>query len=223
MNNESCYNISDLLTTLDRYYNLAPQQISNAPLFELVLTLLSQHTSDHNSGRAMNQLINRFNSWEEIINAPLQNIENAIRPGGLAPTKSKRLQKLLIEVKKRQPNLNLDFLKDMPLTEAKEWLTSLPGVGPKTAACVLLFALNRPALPVDTHVGRVSKRLGLASNKLSNDDLHDVIEKKVKPEQIYLFHMSLIQHGRRVCHSRKPECPRCPLLKNCPQIDVSID
>ncbi|MCH2658546.1 MAG: endonuclease III [Dehalococcoidia bacterium] len=223
MNNESCYNISDLLTTLDRYYNLAPQQISNAPLFELVLTLLSQHTSDHNSGRAMNQLINRFNSWEEIINAPLQNIENAIRPGGLAPTKSKRLQKLLIEVKKRQPNLNLDFLKDMPLTEAKEWLTSLPGVGPKTAACVLLFALNRPALPVDTHVGRVSKRLGLASNKLSNDDLHDVLEKKVKPEQIYLFHMSLIQHGRRVCHSRKPECPRCPLLKNCPQIDVSID
>ena len=223
MNNESCYNISDLLTTLDRYYNLAPQQISNAPLFELVLTLLSQHTSAHNSGRAMNQLINRFNSWEEIINAPLQNIENAIRPGGLAPTKSKRLQKLLIEVKKRQPNLNLDFLKDMPLTEAKEWLTSLPGVGPKTAACVLLFALNRPALPVDTHVGRVSKRLGLASNKLSNDDLHDVLEKKVKPEQIYLFHMSLIQHGRRVCHSRKPECPRCPLLKNCPQIDVSID
>ena len=111
----------------------------------------------------------------------------------------------------------------MPLTEAKEWLTSLPGVGPKTAACVLLFALNRPALPVDTHVGRVSKRLGLASNKLSNDDLHDVLEKKVKPEQIYLFHMSLIQHGRRVCHSRKPECPRCPLLKNCPQIDVSID
>lgn len=223
MKNESYYNINDLITTLDRYYNIAPQQTSNAPLFELVLTLLSQHTSDHNSGRAMNQLINRFNSWEEIIHAPLQNIEDAIRPGGLAPTKSKRLQKLLIEVKNRQPDWNLNFLRDMSIVDAKEWLTSLPGIGPKTAACVLLFALNIPALPVDTHVGRVSKRLGLANNNLSNDDLHDVLEKMIQPKQIYLFHMSLIQHGRRICHSRKPKCNKCPLLKNCPQIDVTID
>ena len=99
----------------------------------------------------------------------------------------------------------------------------VPGIGPKTAACVLLFALNIPALPVDTHVGRVSKRLGLANKNLSNDDLHDVLEKMIQPKQIYLFHMSLIQHGRRICHSRKPKCNKCPLLKNCPQIDVTID
>mgnify|MGYP001284093799 CR=1 FL=1 len=223
MNNESNSHITNLITTLDQYYNLAPQQNSNAPLFELVLTLLSQHTSDHNSGRAMNQLINKFNSWDDLISAPLKDIEDAIRPGGLAPTKSKRLQKLLIEVKRRQPDWDLNFLRDLSIFDAKKWLISLPGVGPKTAACVLLFSLNIPALPVDTHVGRVSKRLGLANNKLSNDELHDVLEKKIKPDQIYLFHMSLIQHGRRICHSRKPECHKCPLLKNCPQIDVRID
>tara|TARA_B100000700_G_scaffold331758_1_gene468091 strand:+ start:23014 stop:23685 length:672 start_codon:yes stop_codon:yes gene_type:complete len=223
MNNESNSHITNLITTLDQYYNLAPQQNSNAPLFELVLTLLSQHTSDHNSGRAMNQLINKFNSWDDLISAPLKDIEDAIRPGGLAPTKSKRLQKLLIEVKRRQPDWDLNFLRDLSIFDAKKWLISLPGVGPKTAACVLLFSLNIPALPVDTHVGRVSKRLGFANNKLSNDELHDVLEKKIKPDQIYLFHMSLIQHGRRICHSRKPECHKCPLLKNCPQIDVRID
>ena len=223
MNNESNSHITNLITTLDQYYNLAPQQNSNAPLFELVLTLLSQHTSDHNSGRAMNQLINKFNSWDDLISAPLKDIEDAIRPGGLAPTKSKRLQKLLIEVKRRQPDWDLNFLRDLSIFDAKKCLITLPGVGPKTAACVLLFSLNIPALPVDTHVGRVSKRLGLANNKLSNDELHDVLEKKIKPDQIYLFHMSLIQHGRRICHSRKPECHKCPLLKNCPQIDVRID
>ena len=223
MTNEPYWNINAIVITLGQYYSLAPQQTSNAPLFELVLTLLSQHTSDHNSGRAMNQLINRYDSWEEIIHTPLKNIEDAIRPGGLAPTKSKRLQKLLREVKKRQPDWNLNFLRDMSIIDAKEWLISLPGVGPKTAACVLLFALNIPALPVDTHVGSVSKRLGLANNNLSNDDLHDVLEKIVQPSQIYLFHMSLIQHGRRICHARKPECNKCPLLENCPQIGVSID
>ena len=216
MNNESCYNISDLLTTLDRYYNLAPQQISNAPLFELVLTLLSQHTSDHNSGRAMNQLINRFNSWEEIINAPLQNIENAIRPGGLAPTKSKRLQKLLIEVKKRQPNLNLDFLKDMPLVDAKRWLCSLPGIGTKTAAVVLCFALGLPAMPVDTHIYRVTKRLSLIEPGVSADKAHDLLDELIPQDRIFALHVYLITHGRQICKARKPKCTDCNLSKICP-------
>ena len=189
-------------------------------MMELVLTLLSQHTSDHNSGHAMHRLLARFPTWDAILAAPTADVEDAIRPGGLAPTKSKRLQALLAAVAERAPDFDLDFLRELPLVEAKGWLRSLPGVGPKTAACVLLFALGRPALPVDTHVERVAKRLSLVPPKTTANRTHDLLEAQLEPEQIYALHVDLIQHGRRTCHARTPRCEDCALLPRCPRIGL---
>ena len=211
---------SELIAILDERYGRAPQQASAAPVFELVLTLLSQHTSDRNSGQAMHRLIERFPTWDAVLAAPVREVEDAIRAGGLAPTKSKRMQELLAEVKARTPDWDLGFLRGMPLEAAKGWLTSLPGVGPKTAACVLLFALERPALPVDTHVERVSKRLGLVPLKMPADKTHAVLEARLEPDEVYAFHVDLIQHGRRTCHARGPCCEICPLETRCPKIGV---
>jgi endonuclease III len=210
----------ELIEILDRAYGRAPQQASHEPVFELVLTLLSQHTSDLNSGVAMHRLWEAFPSWDAVLSAPIEAVEDAIRPGGLAPTKSRRLQALLGEVRERAPDWDLEFLRDLPLDEAKAWLTSLPGVGPKTAACVLLFALERPALPVDTHVERVSKRLGLVPPKMLADKAHAVLEAMLEPGEVYAFHVDLIQHGRRTCHARGPKCAVCPLEARCPKVGV---
>ncbi len=210
----------EIIALLDEAYGRAPQQTSNDPLFELVLTLLSQHTSDLNSGEAMHRLVERFPAWDDVLAAPVSELEDAIRPGGLAPTKSKRLHALLTEVKQRRPDWDLDFLADLPLEEAKAWLTSINGVGPKTAACVLLFALGRPALPVDTHVERVSKRLGLVPAKMPADKAHAILEAMVPPDQVYAFHVDLIQHGRRTCHARAPKCDSCILEARCPKVGV---
>ncbi len=211
---------SEIIAILDEAYGRAPQQASADPLFELVLTLLSQHTSDHNSGEAMHRLVERFPTWDAVLAAPVEAIEEAIRPGGLAPTKSKRLLALLAEVHERRPDWDLDFLGDLPLGDAKAWLTSIHGVGPKTAACVLLFALGRPALPVDTHVERVAKRLGLVPPKMPAAAAHDALEAMLKPSQVYAFHVDLIQHGRRTCHARGPKCEACPLLERCPRVGL---
>ncbi len=211
---------SELIAILDETYGRAPQQASNAPVFELVLTLLSQHTSDRNSGQAMHRLVERFPTWDAVLDAPVSEVEDAIRPGGLAPTKSKRLHALLAEVQARRPDWDLEFLRAMPLEDAKQWLTSINGVGPKTAACVLLFALERPALPVDTHVERVSKRLGLAPLKMPADRAHVALEAMLAPDEVYAFHVDLIQHGRRTCHARGPRCEACPLESRCPKVGV---
>lgn len=210
----------EIIALLDDRYGRAPQQASHDPLFELVLTLLSQHTSDHNSGQAMHRLVERFPHWDDVLAAPVSEVEDAIRPGGLAPTKSKRLQELLAEVRRRAPDWDLEHLRALPLDDAKTWLTSLPGVGPKTAACVLLFALERPALPVDTHVERVSKRLGLVPPKMPADRAHAALEAQLEPGDVYAFHVDLIQHGRRTCHARKPLCEGCVLEPRCPRVGV---
>jgi endonuclease-3 len=214
------YSPSELIEILNAYYGRAPAQASGDPIAELVLTLLSQHTSDHNSGRAFHRLLERFQTWDEMIAAPTSEVEEAIRPGGLAPTKAPRLQELLAAVREQAPEYDLQFLQKMPLAEAKAWLRALPGVGPKTAACVLLFALGRPALPVDTHVDRVSRRLGLVPAKASVEQAHTILEDMLEPDEVYAFHVDLIQHGRRTCHARGPECPRCPLLERCPRVGL---
>jgi len=211
---------SELIAILDAEYGRAQQQSSGAPVTELVLTLLSQHTSDHNSGQAMHRLLERFPGWDDVIAAPTAEVEEAIRPGGLAPTKAPRMQAMLAEVRERAPDFDLRELAEIPLEEAKAWLRSLPGVGPKTAACVLLFALARPALPVDTHVDRVARRLGLLPRKMSAERAHDRLEAMLAPEQVYAFHVDLIQHGRRTCHARTPGCERCPLLERCPRVGL---
>jgi endonuclease-3 len=130
------------------------------------------------------------------------------------------MQELLAEVKERRPDWDLGLLRDLPLDDAKRWLTSLPGVGPKTAACVLLFSLGRPALPVDTHVERVAKRLGLVPPKMPADKAHAALEATLEPDQVYAFHVDLIQHGRRTCHARRPNCDECVLAPRCPRVGV---
>ncbi len=188
---------------------------SHDPLSELILTVLSQNTADTNSGRAFVQLMRRYRSWDAIADAPLDEVIATIQPGGLAPQKSPRIQAILRAVRERTPEWDLGFLETMPLEEARAWLRALPGVGPKTVACVLLFALGRPALPVDTHVERVSKRLGLIAEKATAGQAHALLEAIVDPADYYPFHMLLIKHGRRTCAARRPACERCPLVE-CP-------
>lgn len=186
------------------------------PMTELVLTILSQNTSDTNSGRAFMRLISRFPTWEELLRAPVSEIESEIAVGGLAKTKAPRIKAILEEVRRRAGSFDLAFLKSMPLAEGKEWLRSLPGVGPKTAACVLMFAFGLPALPVDTHVHRVAQRLGLVPAQAGPAQAHDILGAMLQPQEVYPFHIALIKHGRRLCRAQRPLCAECPLLDSCP-------
>lgn len=189
---------------------------SGDPVAELILTVLSQNTADTNSGRAFIQLMRRYPTWHAIAAAPSEEVVATIQHGGLAQQKAPRIQAILRTIEERSAEFDLEFLRELPLAEARSWLRSLPGIGPKTAACVLLFALARPAMPVDTHVERVSKRLGLIPEKLTPEQAHEALEKLVDPADYYRFHMLLIKHGRRICTARNPACERCPLEPDCP-------
>ena len=210
----------ELIAALDAEYARAPERPHGDPLTELVLALLSQNTSDHNSGRAFHRLIERFPDWDAAADAPVAEIEDAIRPGGLAPTKAPRLRALLLEVRERAPGWDLGFLAAMPIAEAKAWLRSLPGVGHKSAAVTLMFALGRPAMPVDTHVGRVARRLGLTPERATPDRAAELLEELLEDGSMLPFHVGLIQHGRRTCHARNPECGRCVLAARCPRVGL---
>lgn len=209
------YSPEEVIELLVPVYGRPVPQISNDPLAELILTVLSQNTADTNSGRAFVQMMRRFPSWDAIRDAPLDELIATIQHGGLAPQKAPRIQAILREVSAHSPNWDVGFLDELPIEEARAWLRALPGVGPKTAACVLLFSLGRPALPVDTHVERVSKRLGLIPEKTTADQAHGLLEQMVPEADYYPFHMLLIKHGRRTCIARKPACERCPLVE-CP-------
>lgn len=184
-------------------------------LSELVRTILSQNTSDVNSDRAFARLRQRFPTWDAVLGAEVDEVEEAITPGGLARIKAPRIKKALIAIREERGELDLGFLKGMQIDEAKSWLMSLEGVGPKTAACVLLFSLGRPVLPVDTHVLRVSRRLGLIGPRTSAERAHEELGEVVPSEAVYDFHMNMVAHGRRVCHARQPDCDRCVLAPNC--------
>ena len=208
-----------IIELLDGEYGTLPWRPAGAPIAELVLTLLSQNTSDSNSGRAFIRLLNEFPDYESLLDADVKKIEKAIQPGGLAPTKAPRMQAMLREVWSRRGSFDLAFLQEMPLEEARAWLRSLPGVGPKTAACVLLFSLGMPALPVDTHVHRVAIRLGLIPEKSTPEKAFELLEPMLKPDEVYPFHIQLIKHGRRTCSARKPKCSACPLAAGCPSAE----
>ncbi len=213
-----------IVKRLVREAPLTPWRPSGDPVTELVLTLLSQNTSDTNSGRAFQQLLLRYRDWDAVLAAPLSELEETIRPGGLAQTKAPRMQALLAQLRERLgPEWDASRLAEMPIGEAKSWLTSLPGVGPKTAACVLLFSLGRAALPVDTHVHRVAQRLGLIGAKVGAVAAHDLLEAQLPSERYYDFHVTLIRHGRRVCHKQRPRCDECVLLDRCPGADAFVD
>jgi endonuclease III len=186
------------------------------PLDELVLTILSQNTSDVNSGRAYAALRGRFPSWEEVLAAPEGEVADAIRPGGLALVKAPRIQAVLRELAASEHGLELDWIASLPPQEALDRLLALPGVGPKTAACVLLFSFGMPVMPVDTHVHRVATRLGLLPPGTAPEPAHALLTALVPPERMLEAHLLLIEHGRRTCLARRPRCLDCPLLELCP-------
>src|SRR3954449_8015048 len=183
------------------------------PVDELILTVLSQNTNDRNRDVAYGRLRERFATWAEVRDAPTADVEEAIRPGGLAPTKAVRLQAIL----RALGDDDLTWLEDAPVEDGREYLCSLPGVGRKTAACVLLFSYGLPDVPVDTHVYRVGTRLGLFRPGGSFEEAHDELLRLAdSPEDAYEIHMLLIRHGRRTCTARAPRCPECPLRRMCP-------
>jgi endonuclease-3 len=185
-------------------------------LDELVSTILSQNTNDVNRDRAFEALRARFPTWEAVRDAPEAEVVAAVRPAGLANQKGPRIQAVLRSITEERGELNLEFLKDLPVDEARAWLTRFKGVGPKTAAIVLLFSLGLPAFPVDTHVHRVTGRLGLRPEAMSADDCHPHFEALLPAGAYYAAHLNLIRHGREVCHARNPECGRCVLRRLCP-------
>ena len=185
------------------------------PIDELVSTILSQNTNDINRDRAFNALRAKFPSWEAVRDARVRDVISAIRPAGLANQKGPRIQQVLKAITEERGDLDLWFLKDLPLEEARAWLTKFNGVGPKTAAIVLCFSLGRPAFPVDTHIYRVTGRIGLRPAKMTVEQAHLHLEKLFPPETYYAAHLNLIRLGREICHPRKPNCPKCPIRRLC--------
>jgi endonuclease-3 len=208
--------IEELIELLEQEYGSLEWQWGQEPVAVLVGTILSQNTSDVNSGRAFDSLIATFGSWEAIASAPVEHIARAIRLGGLSRIKAVRIKQILEEIEREQGRISLDFLEAMNMSEARGYLMHLPGVGPKTASCVLLFALGKPCLPVDTHVFRVAKRLGLIDSGVSIERAHTLLEQQVPASKMYQFHLHLIEHGRRICHARRPRCDDCVLEPVCP-------
>lgn len=182
----------------------------------LVATILSQNTSDLNSGRAYASLRAAFpGGWEDVRQASVTRVADAIRPGGLADMKAPRIQAILQDLYDRTGETSLEHLTAWENAAIRDYLRSFPGVGAKTAACVLMFTLGRPVLPVDTHVHRVAQRLGLIGPKVNADQAHDQLQALLDDCQVYSFHVHLIEHGRRICHARRPECGRCPVRAEC--------
>lgn len=185
------------------------------PLDELVLTILSQSTSAVNYTRAFESLRSRFSSWQAVRDEDVFAVENAIRSGGLARVKAARIKRLLDDVYDRIGSLSLDLLADMPDGEARSYLMEFEGVGIKTASCVLMFSLNRPVFPVDTHVHRISQRLGLIDRRVSAEQAHLLLQEMIPDFMVYSLHVNLVTHGRRVCKAIRPMCDACVLLESC--------
>ncbi len=200
---------------LSKTYGFPTWRPQLPPVDELVCTILSQSTSDVNRDKAFNQLKARFPTWEAVRDAPVGKVIESIRPAGLAETKGPRIQEVLRQIAEEQGSISLDFLAGMEVEAAKTWLTRFNGVGPKTAAIVLLFAFNKPAFPVDTHVHRVTGRLGLIGPKTTREQAHVQLEQIIPPDQFYQAHLNFIEHGRKVCQARRPLCERCPLTTWC--------
>ena len=206
---------------LVKAYGTPPPPRHLPPLEELVLTVLSQHTSDTNRDRAYADLRRRFADWDEVADAPLPALARAIRRGGLGPTKAVRIRAMLRGI--RDGGVPLDDRAFTAMTDQGLWdtLVALPGVGPKTAACVLLFSLDRPFFPVDTHVHRVAKRLGLVPARADAVATQASFQESVADDEMYPLHMNLIRHGREVCMAQRPRCSECVLRDLCPRIGVT--
>ncbi|NLN78349.1 MAG: endonuclease III [Armatimonadetes bacterium] len=207
--------ITTVCDLLDEYHGEKQWSNGRPILDELIYTILSQNTSAANSDRAYESLVNRFETWQAVAGSPVEDIASAIKSGGLANIKAPRIKNILLQIGERQHgDTNLDWLAELTDKEAVDYLLGFEGVGRKTAACVLMFSLGRPALPVDTHVHRVAMRLGLIE-KVSADAAHDLLAQIVPAERIYSFHINMVAHGRQVCHARGPKCSQCVLDRIC--------
>ena len=200
---------------LEATYGVPRNDSPEDPLDELIATILSQSTTNINSHRAFASLKARFPDWEQVRRARPASIASAIKSGGLANVKSVVIKNILDEISAQRGNLDLSFLKTGPLEEARSFLLSLKGVGPKTAACVLLFSCNRPVFPMDTHIFRILRRMGILPEKISDELAHQMIEKLIPAQKSYSLHINLITHGRRVCHPKTPKCEQCSLIEHC--------
>lgn len=185
------------------------------PVHELVCTILSQNTNDVNRDRAFNLLRAKFPTWEEVRDAKTKDVIETIRPAGLANQKGPRIQQVLKSITEEHGALDLSFLKEMTVDDARDWLTKFNGVGPKTAAIVLCFSLGMPAFPVDTHVYRVTGRIGLRPEKMTVEQAHPHLESLFPPETYYAAHLNIIRLGREICTARKAMCEKCPVVKLC--------
>lgn len=207
--------IRSIIQHLEATFGVPKPRPPQAPLDELIETILSQSTTDINSHRAFAHLKQRFPTWEQARRARPQTIAKAIQRGGLASIKSVRIKTILNEIKRRRGSLDLSFLRRTPINEAKEFLLSLDGVGPKTAACVLLFSCRRPVFPADTHILRVTRRMGLIPKKCSDEQAHEILERLIPPKKYYSTHINLIRLGRRICRPQNPKCLECPVIEYC--------
>jgi endonuclease-3 len=205
--------VARIRSRLRELYGVPGAQPHGHPIAELVLTVLSQSTNDRNRDVAYLRLRERFPTWEAVRDAPGEAVEEAIRPGGISRVKSRRIQQILREI--GEP-LSLDWLADAPVEEARAYLCSLPGVGRKTAACVLLFSYGLRDVPVDTHVERVAGRLRLLRAGAGSRELHEQMVRLTPPGAELELHLNLLRHGRRTCHARLPLCGECALARMCP-------
>ena len=214
-NNQSAHKYNAVYQQLIAAYGQPTWRQNLLPVDELVSTILSQSTSDSNRDKGFNALKARYADWESVMNAPEADIITTIRSAGLANQKGPRIQHALRYVEVERGAINLDFLADLPLEDAKTWLTNIKGVGPKTAAIILLFAFGRPAFPVDTHVHRITRRLGLIGPKVGAGKAHQILENIGEPDTFYPLHLNLIRHGRELCIARNPRCKECFLQTYC--------
>ena len=208
--------IEEVIEFLEQEYGPRKWQPDRDPVDVLIGTILSQNTSDANSGRAFASLKAGFDSWEAVASAPAEHIAQVIKSGGLSQIKAVRIKQVLEQIEREQGHINLDSLESMDMAEAEDYLMRLPGVGRKTACCVLLFSVGKPSLPVDTHIFRVAKRLKLIDSKVSVEKAHSLLQEQIPPSKVYQFHVHMIEHGRRICHARHPRCTRCILRDICP-------
>jgi endonuclease-3 len=205
-----------IVRVLDQEYGRQEWSPRYSPIDELVFTILTQNTTDINAGRALESLMTKLPSWEQVAAAQPASIAAAIKSGGLAKTKSHYIKDTLSGILSEQGGFDLEFLKDMTDLEAIEYLIRFRGVGIKTASCVLLFALGRPVMPVDTHVFRINRRLDFIGDSVNRNDAHRLMTAITPAEDIYSFHVNTVTHGRKVCHARGPRCGDCAISALCP-------
>jgi len=207
--------IRELNQKLKAFYGPAPQPKEQSGVNYLIETILSQNTTDVSRDKAFQNLNSEFKDFNEIENSDLERLTDAIRTAGLGPTKAKRIQGALKTVREKTGEYKMEFIEDMSVDEAQKWLTEIPGIGSKTAAVILCFKYKKPIMPVDTHVHRLSKRLGLVPLNASREKSHEILNEKVPDDIKYEFHTYLIMHGREYCNARNPNCEEGPIKEHC--------